>query len=163
MRRASRGRFEVPGSERDVPGKAGFMAAAVVVVVLEFVPPFVWDCCCCDGCCCWGWEGGGCWVGGLSVGAFAVAGGVEMPFCMFSAAGDAMVKGGWVVVGSCYVDVVGAVRGRASVKLRRTRRLGVRMRLNLAGIWGELNVTTSASHIKVVKMRETYYAVLARP
>ena len=86
-----------------------------------------------------------------------------MPFCMFSAAGDAMVKGGWVVVGSCYVDVVGAVRGRASVKLRRTRRLGVRMRLNLAGIWGELNVTTSASHIKVVKMRETYYAVLARP
>lgn len=52
-----------------------------------------------------------------------------MPFCMFSAAGDAMVKGGWVVVGSCYVDVVGAVRGRASVKLRRTRRLGVRMRL----------------------------------
>lgn len=50
MSRASRGRFEVPGSERDVPGKAGFMAAAVeVVVVLGFVPPFVWDCCCCDG------------------------------------------------------------------------------------------------------------------
>lgn len=42
------------------------------------------------------------------------------------------------------MDVVGAVRGRASVKLRRTRRLGVRMRLKLAEIWGELNVTTSA-------------------
>ena len=29
-----------------------------------------------------------------------------MPFCMFSAAGDAMVKGGWVE-GGCDVDVVG--------------------------------------------------------
>ena len=27
------------------------------------------------------------------MGAFAVAGGVEMPFCMFSAAGDAMMGG----------------------------------------------------------------------
>jgi len=41
---------------------------------------------CCDSCVL------GCgWVGGLSVGAFAVAGGVEMPFCMFSAAGDAIL------------------------------------------------------------------------
>jgi hypothetical protein len=33
MRRASRGRFEVPGSERDVGGKAGFIAPAAVLFV----------------------------------------------------------------------------------------------------------------------------------
>jgi len=38
MRRASRGRLLVPGSERDVGGKAGFMGA-VVDVPLD----------CCDG------------------------------------------------------------------------------------------------------------------
>jgi hypothetical protein len=43
---------------------------------------------CCD------WEVGWDCVGGLSVGAFAVAGGVEMPFCVVSGAGDAMVGGG---------------------------------------------------------------------
>jgi hypothetical protein len=42
---------------------------------------------CCD------WEVGWVCVGGLSVGALAVAGGVEMPFCNVSAAGDAMVVG----------------------------------------------------------------------
>ena len=82
MRRASRGRLLVPGSERDVGGKAGFIGAVLGTPL---------DCCdgCavgCEGC---GWD----WVGGLSVGALAVAGGVEMPFCMGSAAGDAMVGG----------------------------------------------------------------------
>lgn len=77
MRRASRGRLLVPGSEREFGGKAGFMGAAVDMPL---------DCC--DGCAV-GCEG--CCVGGLSVGAFAVAGGVEMPFCMVSAAGDAMM------------------------------------------------------------------------
>jgi hypothetical protein len=41
---------------------------------------------------CCGWEVGCDCVGGLSVGALVVAGGVEMPFCIVSAAGDAMVK-----------------------------------------------------------------------
>ena len=85
MRRASRGRLLVPGSERDVGGKAGFMGAVVDV-------PLDWGCGCAVGC-------EGCCVGGLSVGAFAVAGGVEMPFCMGSAAGDAMIVVLWVGVG----------------------------------------------------------------
>jgi hypothetical protein len=96
MSRASRGRFEVPGSESEVGGKAGFMAAFGVLDV-----PLVWVAGCCDE----GAGGCGCCVGGLSVAAFAVAGGVEMPFCIVSGAGEAMVGGlrwvaramGWVV------------------------------------------------------------------
>ena len=80
MRRASRGRLERPVSWSEVEGNAGFMGAAVLV-------PF--------GCCeVWvlGWVEGA--VGGLWLGApeaDAVVGGVEMPFAMFSAAGEAMV------------------------------------------------------------------------
>ena len=92
MRRASRGRLLVPGSWSEVGGNAAFMvvvaeAVVAVVVGLLFAGALL-PLDCCDGCCCEaGW---GC-VGGLSVGALFVAGGVEMPFCMFSAAGEAIV------------------------------------------------------------------------
>lgn len=95
MRRASRGRLLVPLSWRDVGGNAAFMlvVAEAVVVVVVVGPLFAGALLPldgCDGCC----EAGcGC-VGGLSVGALFVAGGVEMPFGMFSAAGDAIVCGG---------------------------------------------------------------------
>lgn len=77
MRRASRGRLLVPLSWSELDGKAAFMlAAGFADAPLDA----------CDGCD----AGGGC-VGGLSVGAFAVAGGVEMPLGTFSAAGEAIV------------------------------------------------------------------------
>lgn len=99
MRRASRGRLEVPGSRSEVEGKGGFMlvvvgvfvlaaaaAAAAVVVAVAVEVPFV-------SCEAGGWVVG-CWVdceGGLGCGAVVVAGGVEMPFCIGSAVGEAMV------------------------------------------------------------------------
>lgn len=62
MRRASRGRLEVPVSWSEVDGNAPFVSCVLGCVV--------WDCG-------WGCEA----VGGLGLGALeAVAGGVEMPF-----------------------------------------------------------------------------------
>lgn len=81
MRRASRGRLEVPASWREVGGNGAFMFVGAVVPLER---------------CGWDW-GGGCvegWVGGLGFEGFAVAGGVEMPLAMFSAAGEAIVGGG---------------------------------------------------------------------
>jgi hypothetical protein len=80
MRRASRGRFEVPVSCIDVEGNEEDAEAAPMVaeVPLEScVLGCVEDC-----------------VGGLGLGALdAVAGGVEMPFWRVSATGDAMMGG----------------------------------------------------------------------
>lgn len=82
MRRASRGRFEVPASWREVVGNeapGAEAAAAVVDVPLES----------CD----WVFGCVDVWVavGGLGLGALEpVAGGVEMPFWSVSAIGDAI-------------------------------------------------------------------------
>ena len=75
IRRASRGRLELPLSWREVRGKAASGGAGAGAPLVG-----------CEGC-------EGCWdcVGGLNVGAFVVAGGVEMPLAIISAAGDAMV------------------------------------------------------------------------
>lgn len=75
IRRASRGRLEVPASWSEVLGNEA-VAAAVVLVALES--------------CVLGWVD--VCVGGLGLGALEpVAGGVEMPFWSVSAMGDAMV------------------------------------------------------------------------
>jgi hypothetical protein len=62
-----------------------------------------------------------------------------MPFCMFSAAGDAMVKGGWVVGCSW-----GGSRSRVGEVATDAKAWRAHAAQVLAGIWGELNVTTSA-------------------
>lgn len=77
MRRASRGRLLAPLSCSEVDGKAALMLPG------GFDGAPLDGCDGCDAAC-------GC-VGGLRVGAFAVAGGVEMPFGTFSAAGEAML------------------------------------------------------------------------
>lgn len=74
MRRASRGRFVEPASCRLVAGNAaewGCKGAALLGALLG----------CAAGC-----------VGGEVVVAFAVAGGVEMPFVSASGAGDAILR-----------------------------------------------------------------------
>jgi hypothetical protein len=82
MRRASRGRLEVPGSVREVEGKEDDAEAARVAEV----PLESWVFGCVED-----------WVGGLGFGALeaVVAGGVDMPFARVSAAGDAMVGVLW--------------------------------------------------------------------
>lgn len=84
MRRASRGRFEVPGSRSEVDGKEACMTGWAGGWPVGLVGALaVWGGCA---------EG---WVGGLGCGAVAVvvAGGVEMPFCNSAGAGDA-IEGG---------------------------------------------------------------------
>lgn len=94
---ASRGLFDSPVSCSDVDGKEGFIGAGALV-------PFT----CCEFCVF------GCVVdavGGLGFGApeaDAVVGGVEIPFGMFSAAGEAIfaLAGGRVSARSSAVEVL---------------------------------------------------------
>jgi hypothetical protein len=123
MRRASRGRLVRPVSCNDVEGKEGFIGAAAVDV------PF--GCDCCEGCDCVLGA-----VGGLAFGApeaEAVVGGVEMPFGMFSAAGEAMAA-----VAQCVRS--GKVRGRGS----RSSRARARTRMP---------EVLAHSHVKEYKLR----------
>lgn len=78
IRRASRGRLLAPLSCNDVAGKDALMLAVAEL------PLSSCDCVfgCVEDC-----------VGGLGFGGFAVAGGVEMPFGICSAAGEAMMGG----------------------------------------------------------------------
>jgi hypothetical protein len=107
MRRASRGRLEVPGSVREVEGKDALAedAARVAEVPLES-----WVFGCVED-----------WVGGLGLGALeaVVAGGVEMPLARVSAAGDAMLGGCGAcapgMVECCFEAVDGKVAMRAEV------------------------------------------------
>lgn len=100
MRRASRGRFEVPLSWSDVEGN----------VPLES--------------CVLGWVG---CVGGVGLAALgAVAGGVEMPFCSVSAAtGEAMVRVSRRVDCPSCACSWGLVRRRQSRPGARARRSGL--------------------------------------
>lgn len=77
MRRASRGRLDVPVSWREVGGKD--------VLIAVGAPLESWEALC--------WLVG--WVGGLGFVALAVAGGVDMPLASVSAAGEAIVDA-WV-------------------------------------------------------------------
>lgn len=83
MRRASRGRFVVPLSCSEVEGNDALIEAVVV--------PLSWVACC-EFCVLGTVEDA---VGGLGFGApVAVAGGVDMPFCISAAAaGEAMLRG----------------------------------------------------------------------
>lgn len=101
IRRASRGRLLVPLSWREVDGKAAFM------LVVGFVGAPLDGCDGCDAGC-------GC-VGGLSVGAFAVAGGVEIPLGTFSATGEAMLLVVWVKRMRVGVIEFGSWRSRREV------------------------------------------------
>lgn len=119
--------MEFPASCREVAENGAFMLAAGAAAV---VAPLEERCCeGCEGC-------EGCevdWGCGLGLGAVAVAGGVEMPFCMDSATGEAMVDWARCAVrwrGGC----VAGVRLRSCELRGRARALRLCVGLK---VWGE--------------------------